>query len=152
MYGVEGLKLLAKGLSPSQALNLLIQRDPHPELRQVGIIDVNNQKVAYTGSQCPVWRGHIIGENYIILGNLLVGPSVLEAMRKRFEDTKDSFILRLLNSLVEGEKMGGDRRGDRSAALIIEGKKSIRLYINYAEKPAVKLLKLYVSRYMVKHS
>ena len=65
-YGVKGLKLLRLGLSPKTALEALLKDDSQRDLRQVIIIDKYGRKAAHTGMRTSEWRGHIIGDDYVL--------------------------------------------------------------------------------------
>ena len=117
-YGVEGLKLIENGYSPDEALKTLLRRDPYREFRQVAIIDVEGNKAVFTGKKTPEYKGHIIGDNYIVVGSMLAGWKVLEKMAEAFENA-EHFTLKLANALEAGRKAGSDIRGERSAVIII---------------------------------
>ncbi|MEM3899295.1 MAG: DUF1028 domain-containing protein, partial [Candidatus Bathyarchaeia archaeon] len=55
-YGIDGLKLLASGLSPEQALKKLLAQDPQREIRQVAIMDFTGKKATFTGAEAPEER------------------------------------------------------------------------------------------------
>jgi uncharacterized Ntn-hydrolase superfamily protein len=118
-YGVEGLKLLAGSLSPKQVLERLIAKDPQREMRQVAIMNFAGEKAVFTGTQTPEWRGEIIGEDYVVIGNLLKSRKVLESMAECFEKTGGDLAIRLLEALRAGSESGGDKRGEKSAAIIM---------------------------------
>jgi len=123
-YGPEGLRLLELGLSPEEALRTLLAADPGHELRQVGILDAGGRAAAYTGPRTPGWHGHIIRPGCVVLGNLIAGPGVLEAMLRAFEEhmrTGSGLAEALLAALEAGAHAGGDLRGERSAALLVAG-------------------------------
>ena len=42
-YGGKGLDLMRKGVSAPQALKQLLARDPHPEARQVAMLDAHGR-------------------------------------------------------------------------------------------------------------
>lgn len=143
MYGSEGLKLLESGMNPKDALKLLMERDPDAEMRQVAILDIQNRKAVHTGSQCPTWHGEIIGETYIIIGNLIVGEAVLNAAEEAFLGTNGNLLEKLLAALLAGEKAGGDRRGNRSSGIIVKGKINVMERIDDAKRPAERLYKIF---------
>jgi len=63
---------------------------------------------AYTGSDCRDWAGHIIGEDYVVFGNVLAGEQVVQAMADAFENSSTcSLDERLLLSIEAGQKAGG---------------------------------------------
>ncbi|MEX0750790.1 MAG: DUF1028 domain-containing protein, partial [Dehalococcoidia bacterium] len=118
--GVVGLKLLELGLSPKSAIEGLLAEDAAPQLRQVAGIDRHGRTFSFTGSECTGWAGSVEGAHSVSLGNLLVGREPLERMAERFEALTGCWLgVRLLVALAAGVAAGGDRRGHRSAALLV---------------------------------
>ena len=121
-YGPEGLGLLRRGFPPDEALRVLLRADPGREMRQVGILDASGRGAAHTGTATPRWHGHIIEPGCIVLGNLIAGREVLEAMLEAFRahmEAGDGLGWSLLMALEAGARAGGDLRGERSAALLV---------------------------------
>ena len=81
-YGIKGLELLTKGLSPKEVLDMLSMEDPSRDLRQVAIMDFNGRKAVFTGAKAPEFRGEIAGENCVVIGNLLAGKQVVSSMAR----------------------------------------------------------------------
>jgi uncharacterized Ntn-hydrolase superfamily protein len=136
-YGIRGLELLAKGLSPKVALDRLLMEDPERELRQVAIMDFKRRKAAFTGVNAPEFRGEIVGEGYVVVGNLLAGKEVVSSMAEEFERSSGDLALRMAKALETGSKSGGDSRGERSAALIVVSteKIEVKIRVDMHEKP-----------------
>jgi len=132
-YGTKGLKLLANGLSPEQALKKLLAEDPQREKRQVAIMDFAGRKAVFTGTETPEARGEIICENYVVIGNLLKNLEVLERMADAFEKSRGNFALRLLEALKAGSDGGGDKRGEKSAAITVVNKTKVLLCLKVDE-------------------
>jgi uncharacterized Ntn-hydrolase superfamily protein len=122
-YGSELLDALAKGESPSKALERLLAADSGAASRQIGVIDMQGRSAQHTGSQPQAWAGHRAGKNYVTQGNILVGPEVVEAVAKAFEasDNQPRHLAdRLIDALQAGHVLGGDRRhGIRQSAAVI---------------------------------
>lgn len=118
-YGVEGLRLLRKGLTPKAALDDMLSKDKDREKRQVIIIDAQGRTTAFTGRENVDWKGHSIGKDHAVAGNMLVGEHVIEAMSRTFESEKGNLPERLLKALEAGQEAGGDKRGRMSAALLV---------------------------------
>ncbi|MEM4428409.1 MAG: DUF1028 domain-containing protein [Acidilobaceae archaeon] len=118
-FGPMILSLLELGFSPKRAVEAVLSVDPRRELRQVGVVNVKGEVYAFTGRECLEYAGHIIGENYVVLGNILAGPQVLEAMSKAFENTSGELVDKILSALKAGDAAGGDKRGKQSAAIIV---------------------------------
>ena len=77
------------GDSPNQILNWLQANDvqANPSVRQYGVIRMmpdSVQTAAFTGSNCMTYKNHIVGPNYTIHGNILLGQMVLDSMEARF--------------------------------------------------------------------
>src|SRR3990172_8783824 len=87
--GIDGLILLAQGLTSARALEKLIEGDRGRDLRQVAIVDRDGNTAAYTGDKCIPWAGHLEGGGYICLGNILAGEEVVKAMARAFEVSAD---------------------------------------------------------------
>lgn len=119
-YGINGLELLRKGFSPRRALEILLKEDPDRESTQVIVIDKDGRTAAFTGKETTGWKGQLIGKNYVVAGNMLVGDIVIEAMANAFETSEgDALPERLMKALEAGQKVGGDKRGKVSAALLV---------------------------------
>ncbi|NQT27364.1 DUF1028 domain-containing protein [candidate division KSB1 bacterium] len=118
-FGWRGLELLEKGVTPDEAVRILLRTDPEPEKRQFGIVSEEGKSATYTGNACNPWAGGRNGPDYAIQGNILTGESVVSAMETEFLQTHGTLAERLYASLMAGEKEGGDARGKQSAALLV---------------------------------
>lgn len=118
-YGPKGLTLLENGITAAQALDRLIADDDRSAKRQVGIVDAKGGVANYTGDECVEWAGAIKGENYTVQGNILAGEDVVQAMAQAFEEAEGELAERLMTALIAGQRAGGDRRGQQSAALLV---------------------------------
>jgi len=116
--GIDGVKLMALGSTAQEALDTLLEKDPGRNVRQVGVVDKTGQSAAWTGTNCVPWAGHILGKNFAVQGNMLVGEETVKAMAAAFEkSTEIALPERLLMVLEAGQAAGGDKRGQQSAAL-----------------------------------
>ncbi|MCA6121143.1 DUF1028 domain-containing protein [Bradyrhizobium sp. WSM 1704] len=121
-FGVDGLRLLRGGASPHDAIAVLLAADSGRETRQVHAMDASGRIGAHSGKDCVDWFGHIAGDGFSIAGNMLAGPAVLgETARVYAANDKLPFAQRLIKAMFAGEAAGGDKRGKRSAALLIHG-------------------------------
>jgi uncharacterized Ntn-hydrolase superfamily protein len=119
MYGELGLDMLRGGLTAQEVLAALRQVDPHPERRQVAMVDTSGGLDVYTGEACIEAAGHRIGDGCAALANLVTSPQVWEDMVEAFEAASGPLASRLLRALHAAEDAGGDLRGRRSAALLV---------------------------------
>jgi len=124
-YGINGLKLMKMGFSPQTALDAMLKEDSKRERRQVAIMDKDGRTAAFTGKETLEWKGHLIGEDYVVAGNSLARAKVIEAMAQTFENSKGDLAERLLKALEAGQEAGGDRRGRASAALFVVDKQPL---------------------------
>ncbi len=150
IYGTRGLELLRSRLSPQEALQRMLKDDPESESRQVIMIDAQGRTAAFTGKACVDWKGHLTGENYAVAGNMLVGAQVIEATAEAFEASAGELEERLLKALEAGQKAGGDKRGKRSAALLVMKRPEYRgvrpfidLRVDYHEDPVEELRRIF---------
>ncbi|MBD0318671.1 MAG: DUF1028 domain-containing protein [Thermoleophilia bacterium] len=119
-YGPEGLALLRDGLSAEEVVTALTDGDDDRERRQVGVVDREGRGATYTGSECLDWAGGRTGAGYAAQGNILVSGETVDALAETFEATAGRPLAeRLLESLAAAQAMGGDRRGQQSAALLV---------------------------------
>lgn len=116
--GIDGLELIESGLDAQQSLDRLLADDPGREVRQVGIVDAKGGVAVFTGSDCVDWAGHIVGNEFTVQGNMLVGAATVEQMAIAAEQSAGlSLPERLMLVLEAGQSAGGDKRGRQSAAL-----------------------------------
>ncbi|HEX6940072.1 MAG TPA: DUF1028 domain-containing protein [Longimicrobiales bacterium] len=118
-YGPLALELLRAGKTAEQALAGLLAADPHPEVRQVAILDAAGNVAAHTGSLSIEAAGHRTGPNYSVQANLMLKPTVPDAMARAFENAKGDLAERLLAALEAAQAEGGDIRGAQSAAIVV---------------------------------
>lgn len=119
MYGDLGLDALRAGLTAPEVLAALRSVDPHPERRQVGIVDMHGGIEVYTGEACVAAAGHQTGDTCAALANIVEGPGVWESMVEAYEKSSGWLPRRLLAALHAAEEAGGDSRGQRSAAVFV---------------------------------
>ena len=78
------------GDSPQEIIDYLVNNDAqnNSSIRQYGIVDFNGsgspRTAAFTGSNTDDYKNHIIGPNYTIQGNILLGQQILDSMESRF--------------------------------------------------------------------
>jgi len=125
-YGPLGLDLMRAGRSAPQALAGLLVADELREIRQVAMVDAQGRATAHTGNRTIPEAGHIVGAQFTVEANMMLNPTVPEAMARAFQATGGDLAHRMLAALDAAEAEGGDIRGRQSAALIMVGGKSTR--------------------------
>jgi uncharacterized Ntn-hydrolase superfamily protein len=143
-YGARGLELLRQGLTAQQVMDALFAEDTFPGKggRQIAIVDSKGNVAVFTGDEAQDWKGPRKGATWSAQGNILVGPHVVEAMGKAFENTNDDLAEKLYAALKAGDEAGGDSRGRQSASILVVRKAGGRntnndryVYINVDDHP-----------------
>ncbi len=118
-YGPMGLDLMRGGLTAKEALDSLVHSDPHPEGRQVAMVDAFGDVAAYTGPSCIPDAGDVQGGGFSCQANLMANPTVWPAMKAAFENAQGDLAERMMQALEAAQKAGGDIRGRQSAAMVV---------------------------------
>jgi len=147
------LEFLSKASSAEEALRMALARDPSPAHRQVAVIDYRGDIAVHDGEWSPSWHGYIVHpqEPLVCIANLVKGPEVCRAAIKTFVRAKGGLADKLLAAIEAGHRAGGDRRGDRSAALLVVGQteyapyydRVVDLRVDYSENPVEELKRIY---------
>ena len=120
VFGRQALEELQRGATPEAALEAVLAEDPGRETRQLGIVTADGRAAAFTGSECLDWAGHRVGPGFAVQGNILAGEAVVDEMARAFTETVGSLVERLVAALEAGQVAGGDKRGQQSAAIVVE--------------------------------
>ena len=106
--------LMDQGYSPQNIIDWLVENDAenNPTIRQYGIIDLidGGRSAGFTGENCFDFKGHKLGENYAIQGNILLGQSILDDMEAAFLTQYGTFEEKLMASLMAANVIGADTR------------------------------------------
>ena len=128
-FGPEGLALLKNGLTPKQAVKMLITNDKGRDVRQLAILDGTHKPANYTGKKCIPAAGGIVGKDFTVQANLMLNDKVWPAMAKAFRETKGPLAERMVAALEAAQSVGGDIRGKQSAALlVVKGKSTGKIW------------------------
>ena len=119
-YGPVLLDSLAEGRTPQAALDEALASDQLASERQIGVVSSEGETANYTGKDCLEWAGSRSGPGYSVQGNILAGEAVVEEMANAFLKAEGTLAERLMVSLEAGQLAGGDKRGQQSAALLVE--------------------------------
>jgi uncharacterized Ntn-hydrolase superfamily protein len=128
-YGVNGLRLLRDGKPAADVVATLIAADDGRDHRQLHVMDASGRVAAHTGAACVDWCGHRASDRRSLAGNMLAGPSVLEATEEAYAANASlPFARRLIAAMRAGEAAGGDKRGKQSAALLVHDAEDYPIY------------------------
>jgi uncharacterized Ntn-hydrolase superfamily protein len=162
-YGPQALALLRTGLSAEQVVTQVLANDSNPDPenwpkagRQFAVLDAKGNVFAYTGPKATEWAGNksCAAPNICTAqGNILAGPGVVDSMVAAFERTEGPLRLRLVAALEGGQRAGGDKRGQESAAMLIVSTKQncgiwlhndviLRLQVDDSPEPIKELRRL----------
>ena len=123
--GPLALKLLKLGYSPEKVLQEIRSSDNFPEHRQLAIVDKNGNSAVFTGQKNLDWKGHKNGQNYVVMGNYLVGPEVVEAMEDAWLASESEILEeRLVRTIEAGKAAGGELGGHLSSGLLVYGRET----------------------------
>lgn len=108
-------QLMNMGLPPQQIIDSLVANDiqNNPTIRQYGIVDLHEDTArcaAYTAVNCDDYKNHIIGPNYTIQGNILLGQEILDSMEARFLAAEGELACKLMAALQGAKVIGADTR------------------------------------------
>jgi uncharacterized Ntn-hydrolase superfamily protein len=120
VYGRQALEGLQRGATPEDALEAVLADDPGRETRQLGIVTADGRAAAFTGQECLDWAGHRVGPGFAVQGNILAGEAVVDEMARAYTETVGTLVERLVSALEAGQAAGGDKRGQQSAAIVVE--------------------------------
>ncbi|MCX5730680.1 MAG: DUF1028 domain-containing protein [Deltaproteobacteria bacterium] len=116
-YGPLGLDMMRAGRSAPDALAGLLAADPEREVRQVAMVDAQGRVAAHTGRKNIQAAGQHVGKDYSVQANLMANEKVWPAMAKAFEGATGDLAERMLTALEAAQAVGGDIRGQQSAAI-----------------------------------
>ena len=119
-FGERALVELDRGATPEEALEHVLAADERRETRQLGVVTADGRAAAHTGAECLDWAGHRVGAGFAVQGNILAGAAVVDGMVRAYEETVGPLVHRLVAALEAGQAAGGDKRGQQSAAVIVE--------------------------------
>jgi uncharacterized Ntn-hydrolase superfamily protein len=146
-YGPLGLARMRAGESAETALAALVAADAGEAVRQVGMVDREGRAAAHTGGGCVAHAGHRTGPGWTVQANMMLNPTVPDAMAEAFTGTDGDFLDRLLGALDAAQAEGGDIRGQQAAALVVSSPepdvhKVLRLQVEDHDRPLTELRRL----------
>ncbi|MCD6514812.1 MAG: DUF1028 domain-containing protein [Candidatus Odinarchaeota archaeon] len=116
----KGFDLLRAEKTAREVMEYLLSIDPEKIYRQIGIIDRFGDIEVFTGKKSLKFYGHVVGDNFASLGSFITSKRVIEGMAFMFKNSNLIFSDRLILALEYGHALGGNRRGSRSALLIVK--------------------------------
>jgi uncharacterized Ntn-hydrolase superfamily protein len=120
------------GNSPEEIIDWLVDNDAQnaPAYRQYGVVDFNNgspRSAGWTGSSCDDYKNHVLGPNYAIQGNILLGQVVLDQMEENFNSIEGPLHEKLMAAMQGANMVGADTR------CTVEGTSSLSSFLRVAQ-------------------
>ncbi|MCU1426197.1 MAG: hypothetical protein JWL83_197 [Actinomycetia bacterium] len=112
------LNKLAGGASPEELVEKYAGVEAHAG-DQVAVLRIDGRLAAFTGSECEPYAGHAAATAACTQGVLLASGRIPQAMLDAFDDRGGRLEAKLAAALRAGQDLGGDVRGQRSAALMV---------------------------------
>ena len=147
--GPFGLRLLESGYSAGKVLREIADSDGADNMRwrQIAVVDKDGRVAAHTGADNEDWKGHVVGDGFVALGNRLTSERTTTAMREAYERADgEDLAERLVRALEAGRDAGGQVAGQHSAALLVVNQKSyawVDLRADEHDEPIKELRRLY---------
>ena len=103
------------GDTPQEIIDWLINNDVNgqPQFRQYGIValvDGMPESAGHTGTSTDDYKNHVLGPNYAIQGNILLGQEILDSMESRFLNEEGDLSCKLMAALQGANVVGADTR------------------------------------------
>lgn len=155
-YWRTWLDELKKWILPKNIANNLIKDDEKKDSRQIAIMDIDWKSYHFTWKDCFSWAWWVSDQNCIIIWNSLSWENVIKKMKDKFNITNWTLAEKLVEALIEWEKVWWDTRWKQSAALIVYDEKfhktevtwwKIDLRIDDSKTPILDLKKLLKKHY-----
>lgn len=92
------------------------------QARQYGAVRLGSgfaRTAAFTGTNCMNYKNHIVGPNYTIHGNILLGQQVLDSMQAGFLRERGDLACKLMAAMRGARMVGADSRcaGNNTSSL-----------------------------------
>ena len=128
---------MVEGMSPQEIIDWLVANDiqSNSTRRQYGIVDTDEnghpRSAAFTGINCDDYKNHIVGPNYAIQGNILLGQHILDSIEARFLNTEGTLAEKLMSALQGANVPGADTR------CLNQGTSSLSAFVRVAKSDAL---------------
>jgi uncharacterized Ntn-hydrolase superfamily protein len=121
--GNKMLDALQEGCTAQEALERVLRDAPHPQYRQLTLVDSVGRSAEHSGSQTLGVNRVVQREGVVAAGNLLSSERVPDAMVDAFLAQPETQIGdRLLAALKAGDEAGGEEGPVRSCGMVIVDK------------------------------
>jgi uncharacterized Ntn-hydrolase superfamily protein len=144
--GPATLDALQNGLSARQAVESVMEHNPHAAFRQVMAVDQHGTAHIHSGNKILGIWSEATAENCAAAGNLLAAETVPRAMIAAFQSSGADFADRLMTALVAGLTAGGEAGPVHSAGFKIADKLAwpyVDLRVDWSDEPIADLQRVW---------
>lgn len=146
--GPLALDLLARGYDAQHTLKAVLAVAPHPDWRQLAVLDDAGRTAAFTGAYVAAEKaGEAHGKDCVAIANIVRSTDIPAAMIRAFEaDPALPLANRLIDALAAGEAAGGEFVPVISAALLVAHRESfpyVDLRVDSDPSPITELARLW---------
>jgi uncharacterized Ntn-hydrolase superfamily protein len=146
--GPLALDLLARGYDARHTMQAVLAVAPHPDWRQLAVLDAAGRTVAFTGAHVAAEKaGEAHGKDCVAIANIVRSTDIPAAMVRAFEaDPALPLARRLIAALAAGEAAGGEFVPVISAALLVAHRESfpyVDLRVDSDPAPITELSRLW---------
>jgi uncharacterized Ntn-hydrolase superfamily protein len=146
--GPLALDLLEKGYTADQVMQAVLAVAPHPDWRQLAVMDATGRSAAFTGRHVARAKaGEAFGTDCVAIANIVRSPEIPAAMVSAFvADAGLPLADRLIAALAAGEAAGGEFVPVISAALVVVDRERfpyVDLRVDSHQAPIVDLARLW---------
>jgi uncharacterized Ntn-hydrolase superfamily protein len=140
-------RLIAAGLSAPQVIEQLRANDPRSDRRQVGVVDAYGRVAAWSAPGSSGFSGHVLGHQFLAMGNAVVSPQVVDAMAEAMTvNAGETLSDRLMRAVEAGGAAGGQAEGQFSACILVFGHEPfaiLDLRVDFRPDPIAELRRIY---------
>lgn len=145
--GPSVLDWIQSGDTAQIALNSVMDREAHPDFRQVAVVNTKGDTALFSGGNTLGTNGSAIGQGVVAAGNLLKSADLPQVMVDNFTTNPNLHLAnRLLTALEAGLASGGEEGPVHSACLLVAHQHPwplVDLRVDWDDAPIAKLRQLW---------
>jgi uncharacterized Ntn-hydrolase superfamily protein len=145
--GPLGLELLAQGYGAAAVLDALVKAGPHPQFRQLTVIDNYGDTAVHTGNEALPLAASARGKDCVAAANLLANDRIPASMIAAFTKDPESHLAeRLVRAIEAGLAAGGETSPVHAAGLYVVAHYNwpiVDLRVDWHEQPIAALRDLW---------
>jgi uncharacterized Ntn-hydrolase superfamily protein len=140
-------RLIQLGYSATKVVSELEASDARIDRRQIGVVDSYGNTAAWSGPTKNGFSGHVLGDQFVSMGNAVVGEQVVDSMAATMDESSSLALPdRLMLAIEAGARAGGQLEGQFSAAMLVFGDEpfaEVDLRVDFHDNAVVELRRIY---------